>query len=166
MHIHRDRGPSDPYRNDVALDHMAKPLVQTKVRWSVWSVMALVLIVIIALGVETRHSISIIPFRIAFWGVLIASVVIVRGIRYMLADDAIVISSPFGKNAVVPYLDVVRIVDTDRERIGRYNLSNKAIRIYFTRGSSCSIVISPVHKDLFLAALEVRCPDAESETEI
>ncbi len=128
--------------------------------------MVLIWIAIIALWVKTRGSVTVIPFRIAFWGVLIAFLIIVRKTRYMLADDAIVITSPLGKTQVVPYLDVVRIVDTDRERIGKYNLSNKAIRVCFTRDSPCSIVISPVHKDLFITALKAKCPNAELETEL
>lgn len=145
---------------------MGASLVQTKVRWDIWFGLLLVLVVIIASFANFRSSVSTPFFRIAFWSVIIVFFLIIRKTRYLLGDDALVVSSLLGRTQVVPYFDVVRIVDTDRERIGKYNFSNKAIRVHFLKGSPCNIVISPVHKDLFLAALKARCPDAELETEL
>lgn len=86
-------------------------------------------------------------------------------IRYEFDNQGITIKNPFSSDRpFISYASVWRIVDTDKAGISNFDgASSDAIQIWYDRGTSHYVCISPVGKMDALNILRSRCPDADFE---
>lgn len=134
---------------------------KSKIGFSFWSHLLLVLVIITPVMIFTRSTIEVSVFASALL-VLIVGYFALAAImtKYTLESDRIVIRNAVSRYSI-PYEKITKITDTDRNLLNYGIVVLSMDRIGINWGNRRHTLISPKNKEEVINSLRARCHNAE-----